>query len=70
MFADNGIHIARKDIKKLFDLVDQEKAGCLNLEKFKAFSQNEEAGKMFKEIIKNIRNERVLPDGSYPSSAS
>ena len=40
MFAENGIHIPYKDIKKLFDIVDHEKAGYLNLEKFKEFSKN------------------------------
>ena len=66
MFAENGIHIPYKDIKKLFDIVDHEKAGYLDLEKFKDFSKNEEAKKMFKQIIKDIRLSRILPDGTYP----
>ena len=31
MFMDNDIEIPYKDIKKLFDIVDHEKAGYLDL---------------------------------------
>ena len=66
MFVDNGIQIPYKDIKKLFDMVDHEKAGYLDLEKFKDFSKNKEAAEMFKQIIKRARHARILPDGTYP----
>ena len=68
MFAENGITVPYSDIKKLFDTVDDEKAGYLNLEKFKHFSKNEQAGIMFKKIIKEVRNDRILPDGTYPQT--
>ena len=57
MFADNGIVLSPRDVKKLFDMVDDKKDGCLNLDEFKLFSQHEEANKMFKRLIKNIRDD-------------
>ena len=40
MFAENGIYISHEECKQMFDFVDDTKAGCLNINKFKAFSKN------------------------------
>ena len=42
----------------MFDTVDDTGAGCLDLEKFKAFSNNPEACQMFKSIMKVIREKK------------
>ena len=38
MFEQHGIQIALTDVKKLFDMIDKDKRGLLNLDQFKAFS--------------------------------
>lgn len=65
MFDSHGIQIDLRDVKKLFDTVDENKRGLLNLDQFKLFSQSKEAQEFFKEKIKEIRNARVSHDGKY-----
>ena len=65
MFEQHGIQIALADVKKLFDIVDKDKRGLLNLEQFKQFSNSREAGDFFKEKIKEVRQSRLTHDGKY-----
>ena len=65
MFQKHGIDIKFADIKKLFDIVDLDKSGELGLEEFKKVVKDPHASKMFKELIKKVRNERKQPDGMY-----
>ena len=65
MFEQHGIQINLQDVKKLFDTIDENKRGLLNLDQFKRFSQSREAQDFFKEKIKEIRNSRVTHDGKY-----
>ena len=58
MFAENGIHLSPRDVKQLFDTVDDTKAGYLDLEKFKAFCKNQEACQMFKKLMKEVRESK------------
>ena len=65
MFDHHGIHFPLEDVKKLFDMVDKEKRGSLDMEQFKQFSQSREAIEFFKEKIKDVRKSRLNHDGSY-----
>lgn len=65
MFESHGIQINLQDVKRLFDTIDENKRGLLNLDQFKRFSQSREAQDFFKEKIKEIRNSRLTHDGKY-----
>jgi hypothetical protein len=65
MFEMHGIEIDIADVRKLFDKVDKDKRGILDLEQFKLFSQSKGAGDFFKELIKEVRNSRLTHDGKY-----
>ena len=65
MFEQHGIEFDLKDVKTLFDKVDKDKRGLLNLDQFKQFSQNRQAAEFFKEKIKEVRNARLTHDGRY-----
>ena len=65
MFEHHGIHFPLEDVKKLFDMVDKDKRGTLDLQQFKMFSQSRDAIDFFKEKIKDVRNSRLNHDGSY-----
>ena len=58
MFQKHGIDVKYRDIKRLFDMVDQDKTGSLDLDEFKQVVKNKEATEHFKEIIKKVRNDR------------
>ena len=65
MFEQHSIQINLADVKKLFDIVDKEKRGLLNLEQFKHFCESDKAQKFFKQKIKDVRSERLTSDGAY-----
>ena len=68
MFAENGVHLSPRDVKQLFDIVDDTKAGYLDLEKFKAFCRNKEACRMFKQLMKEVRESKMAagPRAGHP----
>lgn len=65
MFEHHGIQFPLEDVKKLFDMVDKDKRGTLDMQQFKMFSQSRDAIDFFKEKIKDVRNSRLNHDGSY-----
>lgn len=52
MFEQHGIEIEIEDVRKLFDMVDKNKRGRLDLQQFKEFNNSEEAREFFKKLIK------------------
>ena len=52
MFEQHGIEIEIENVRKLFDMVDKNKRGRLDLQQFKEFNNSEEAREFFKKLIK------------------
>ena len=65
MFELHGIEIDLPAVKKLFEVVDKDRRGLLNLEQFKLLSQSKPAGEFFKERIKEVRKSRLTHDNKY-----
>lgn len=65
MFKGNGIEVTYDHIKKLFDMVDKNRTGKLDLAKFKSLANNEQAKLMFNQLIKQIRQERRRQHGGF-----
>lgn len=65
MFEANGIEVTYDQIKKLFDMVDKNRTGKLDLAKFKSLANNEQAKLMFNRLIKQIRQERRRQHGGF-----
>ena len=58
MFEANGIEVSFDAIKELFDMVDKNRTGKLDITKFKSLANNSKAKHMFNQLIKEIRKER------------
>jgi hypothetical protein len=65
MFEANGIEVSFDSIKKLFDMVDKNRTGKLDLNRFKTLANNEKAKQMFNSLIKQIRQERLRQHGGF-----
>jgi len=58
MFKAHGMDIRRKELKTLFDLADTDGSGGLSLEEFKRVSENKQAEKIFRRLVKRMRDEQ------------
>jgi len=57
MFTYYGIAITRSELVRLFNLVDRDGSGNLDLEEFKAFAQDPKSNGVFKSLIQRMRAE-------------
>ena len=57
MFTYYGIDITRQELVRLFNLVDRDCSGHLDLEEFKAFAQDSRSNQIFKSLIQRMRAE-------------
>lgn len=57
MFTYYGIAITRAELVRLFNLVDRDGSGTLDLEEFKAFAQDPKSNEVFKSLIQRMRAE-------------
>lgn len=58
MFEANDIEVSFDAIKELFDMVDKNRTGKLDITKFKSLANNSKAKHTFNQLIKKIRKER------------
>lgn len=65
MFEANGIEVSFDAIKELFDMVDKNRTGKLDITKFKSLANNSKAKHMFNKLIKEIRKERHRQHGGF-----
>ena len=64
MFCRFGFEVSQTDMKKLFDIVNLQDAGRMDLEEFKNFMTNEWVTVEFKRIMKNLKkHEQIKIDG-------
>lgn len=57
MFAYYGIEVSRHELVQLFNLVDKDCSGGLDIEEFKSFAQDPQANQLFKTLIQRMRAE-------------
>lgn len=57
MFTYYGIDISKQELFRLFNIIDKDNSGCLDMEEFKAFASDPTANRIFKDLIYRMRKE-------------
>jgi hypothetical protein len=57
MFAYHGIELTKAELVSLFNQVDRDGSGDLNLDEFKSLAQDSKANQIFKTLILRVRAE-------------
>lgn len=55
MFTDNGINVSYEELKKIFNIVDEDGSGSLSLKEFETYVVDKEAQEKFRQVIKEVR---------------
>ena len=59
MFDNNNIDISSEQLLTLFSIVDKDKSGALDMQEFKEFTLSEEANKLFRDMIYELRFKEI-----------
>jgi hypothetical protein len=58
MFAAQGLRIPLSSLMEIFNILDLDKSGTLDMQEFKTFNSNECAKRMFKDLVYERREKR------------